>query len=153
MIIRLADVDKDRDAILSGLHDFISRMDFQEFVIEDRAEFEAHFMGLMAGPTVDIIVADDEGDLVAGLGLFYSPLFWNPKVMHAEELFWWAADRAPKSAAMRVLRFAIAGIDNIDYDGKKMISFKSLTSSPASVGKVYEHLGLREIETSYMRFV
>ena len=120
---------------------------------DDEEEFETHFMGVMSGPTVDIIVAEDDGVIVSGLGVFYSPLFWNPNVMHAEELFWWAAEDAPKSAAMRVLRFAIAGIDNIQYDGKKMISFKSLTSSPPSVGKVYEHLGLREIETSYMRFV
>ena len=143
-------MEKDRDQIILGVQDFVDRMDFVEFLPDDRAAFGSYFMSLMAVIDIEVFVVEHEERIVAGLGLFYSPLMWNAKVMHIEELFWWAAPDAPITAAMRVLTFAMRRVKDVPHDGKKLVSFKSLTSSPPGVDKLYEKMGLRKVETSYM---
>ena len=151
MIIRLAEPRKEAAQVLRGVRDFISRMDFVDFLPDSTEDFEDYVIELLASEAVDVIVAEHEGELVAGLGLLYGPLLWNPKVLQVDEVFWWAAPGAPLTAAIRVLKHAMALVDHLEYDGKKLMSFKSLTSSPASVSALYGRLGMREVETSYMR--
>ena len=76
----------------------------------------------------------------------YLPHVWNPDVIHAEELMWWAAKDAPKTTGMRLLKFVKKRAKEKDAD---FITFSKLTSSPEKVGAVYERMGLREIESSY----
>lgn len=149
MIIRYAQPVTDREQLLKGVRDFISRMDFTPFLPEDDAEFDEHILTLMSRENFDVIVADDEGELVAGIGIVYSQLLWNPGVLHAEEVFWWAAQDAPQTAAARVLKAALGMIKEIEHP-RRLVSFKALTTSPESVQRLYGKMGLREVETSYM---
>ena len=151
MEIRLADVRNESEQILVGVRDFISRMDFTEFLPDDNAWFEAYVIELLASKNMEIIVAEHEDRIVAGIGMAYAPLLWNPGVLQAEEIFWWTSPDAPAYAAVKVLREAHARAAG--KGEKTFVSFKSLTSSPVSVGKLYLKMGLREVETSYVGVV
>lgn len=150
MIIRLADVRNESEQIIVGVRDFISRMDFTDYIPEDREWFEKYIIEVLSSDTIEVVVAEDNGIIVAGLGMAYGPMLWNPGLVQAEELFWWAAEDAPPTAALRVLRNIMDRVKDGSNSGRTFVSFKRLTSSPEGVGRVYEKMGLREVETNYV---
>ena len=147
MIARLADVEKDKDQLLIGVRDFVSRMDFTGFKDASEEEFEEHILNVLSMDFVETYVVEYNGVIVAGIGFAYAPFLWNMKMIQADELFWWASPDAPKSAAMRVLRFAYGQAEKLS----DIVAFKKLTSSPDGVSRVYKKLGLREIETNFVK--
>ena len=149
MIIRTADVEKDEAQLLFMARDFISRMDNTEYLPDDDV-FEKYAKMLVASDTVEIVVAEERGVVVAGLGIALSPFLWNPEMLQGEELFWWAAPDAPRTAAIRVFKETINRIKRSPFRGRTIACFKRLTSSPKSVASLYERMGLREVETNYV---
>ena len=79
--------------------------------------------------------------------MVYAPCMWNLKVSTAEELFWWVSKDAPLSTALRLLRHVSS---SAVAKGCEFVVFKSLSSSPKTLDKVYRKMGLRPVETSYM---
>ena len=145
--IRPADLSKDALAIFDGAKDFISRMDYRDFLPETDEELMLAVGRVLNTPGVETLLAERGGRVVGGLGLIVSPHLWNPEILAMEELFFWTAPTAPKSAALRLLR---AALSLAAERGVSVISFKALTTSPKGVGRAYERLGLRPVETSYM---
>ena len=146
MNVRLADMETDALALMDAARDFVSRMDFTAFLPETDAEFVAAVARLMTLPAVEVTVAVDGGRVVGAIGMIYGPCLWNLDAVVADEAFWWAAADAPKTAALRLLRFTL---QRVAARGA-VANFKCLTSSPAGVDRVYRRLGLRPVETSYM---
>jgi hypothetical protein len=132
--------------IVEGMQDFCSRMDFQEFIPQNPTDFADALSRIVMMEQVYIIGAVDEGKLVGMIGMAYMPHTWNPKILHAEEIFWWAAPDAPVTTSMRLLKKAK---EHAKEMGANMITFRALTSSPAKTGDVYKRMGLKEIETTY----
>jgi hypothetical protein len=151
MIVRLADPQADQEQILIGLRDFVSRMEFTDFLPPDHL-FEPFVVQLLSNPAIETSVVEHEGRLVAGLGLAYIPFVWNPQLTQADEMFFWAAPDAPTAAAMKVLRFSLSRIrERAAVTGENiMASFRKLTSSPQALSRVYGRMGLREVETTYI---
>lgn len=147
MDVRLANWSTDKRKIMAGAKDFIARMDFDGFLPESEAELSDAISRVMSYEFVEVTVAEHEGDIVGGIGMSYIPCLWNPKAVMAEELFWWASKGAPKMTSLRLLRFIQ---DRALSVGANFLSFKRLTSSPAGVSKVYEKMGLRELETTFI---
>ena len=147
MDVRLASWSTDKQKILEGAKDFIERMDFKEFLPDSETEFSDNIGRVMSYDFVEVTVAEHEGDIVGGIGMSYIPCLWNPKSVMAEELFWWASKDAPKTTALRLLRFIK---DRASSAGANFLSFKKLTSSPIGVSKVYKRMGLRELETTFI---
>lgn len=146
-IIRQADIVEDMPEIMAGAKDFISRMDYRDFLPETDAELEAALAVLLTVPGVEATVAEENGRIVGGIGMSHLPCIWNPKVIPGEEQFWWTAPDASPTVALRILRTAMARAR--EYEASFVI-FKALTSSPPGVGRVYRALGLRPIETTWM---
>lgn len=146
MITRMVDPYKEALVVVEAAEDFISRMDFTEYFPKDRGEFLDALSRIFLADYVDILGVEHEGKLVGLIGMAYLPHLWNPKLVNGEELFWWTAPDAPKTAAMRLLKFAKQHSNNV---GAKMVTFRSLTSSPKKVASVYKRMGLTEIETCY----
>jgi len=146
MIIRLADMETDREQILLGAHDFVSRMDFVEFMPPSREDFDSNLARVLDFDFIEVWVADDNGLIVAMIGMAYVPFLWNTSLTIADELFWWAAQDAPATAALQVIRAA----QDSAKKKAKLCAFKTLTSSPEGVKKVYAKLGLREVETTFI---
>lgn len=144
--IRPADLEADALAIVDGARDFISRMDYREFLPAD-ADLAAAVGRILAMDQVETLVAEHEGRIVGGIGVLYAPHIWNPGLMAGEELFWWTARAAPAATALRLLRAARASARK---RGAAMVTFKSLTSSPPGVDRVYRRMGLRPAETAYV---
>jgi len=146
VIIRISDPYKDANALVEAAKDFVSRMDYKECFPEDPTDFIDALSRIILADYVETYVAEHDGVVVATIGMAFLPHMWNPKMLHAEELFWWAAKDAPKTAAMRLLKFTR---NRAKEKGATIMTFKKLTSSPAGVGNVYERMGMREIETAY----
>ena len=146
MIIRIADPLEDAFQLLQGAYDFISRMDFVDWFPETDEKFHESFGGTLMSDAVETVVAEHEGKIVGMIVMAYVPVLWNMDLLNAEELLWWGAKDAPKTAGLRLLKFVK---NRAKEKGADMITFRKLTSSPPGVGTVYERMGLREIETTY----
>lgn len=148
MRIRNIDLEKDLEDILKGMKDFISRMDYTEFIpVDERHLIEALKRLLYSGVVRITVAEDEEKGIVGGIGMLYAPCMWNQEAIIGEEIFWWVSEEAPKSVALRLLRSAKEQSVSV---GCKFVSFKSLTSSPEGVDRIYRKMGLRPLETSYM---
>ena len=148
MKIRPIDIERDLEQTLAGMKDFISRMDYREFLPINNDSLISSLRRLLDLQVVTIMVADhEEKGIVGGIGMLYSPCVWNQDIIVGEELFWWVSKEAPKTTALRLLREVRLQARAI---GCEFVTFKSLTSSPKGVDKLYRKMGLRPIETSYM---
>lgn len=145
--IRAVDLSSDLPMVIDGMKDFISRMDYHEFLPDNYEDLVEALTRLVNLDPIEILVVEYDGCIVGGIGMIYAPCMWNLEVSTAEELFWWVSKDAPSSTALRLLRHVSS---NADARGCKFIVFKSLTSSPETLDKVYRRMGLRPVETSYM---
>jgi hypothetical protein len=150
MIVRIADPHEDAEGIMLGVRDFVSRMDYTDY-LPPVDLFEPFMVQFLSDSSVETVVVEHEGKLVAGMAIAYIPFFLNPQMTQAQELFLWASPDAPKSAVMRVIRFSVKRIHERVKDGGEgiMAHFGKLTSSPDGLGRVYNKLGLREMGTMY----
>ncbi len=145
--IRAVDLSSDLPMVIDGMQDFISRMDYHEFLPDTDGDLVEGLTRLVNLDCTEILVAEYNECIVGGVGMVYAPCMWNFKVSIAEELFWWVSKDAPSSTALRLLRRVSS---NAVAKGCKFVVFKSLSSSPETLDKVYRRMGLRPVETSYM---
>lgn len=146
MIIRKADLSKDALAIVEGAKDFASQINFGSLL--DDASFIAAVGQIVTLETVEVLVAESQGEIVGGIGILYAPYIWNPQRTIADELFWWCQEKAPPRTGWRLINQAMA---NIDARGAFPM-FSALQTSPESVGKIYHRFGMKPIETKYARY-
>ena len=145
MIIRPADLEKDALAIVEGAKDFATRTPINSLL-----KGQNYIDAVTAVVTMDnfeLIVAEHNGVVVGGIGLFYSPFLWNRDILVAEEHFWWTDKEAPFSTGMKLIRQAMK---NIEEKGATPM-FKSLSTSYKGVDKAYRKHGMEPVETLYMR--
>ena len=145
--IRAVELSSDLPMVIDGMQDFISRMDYHEFLPDTYGDLVEGLTQLMDLGCTEIIVAEYKGYIVGGIGMMYAAGIWNLKVSTAEELFLWVAKDAPWVAVLRLLRHVKSTAVS---KGCKFLVLKSLTSSPETLDKVYRRMGLRPIETTYM---
>jgi hypothetical protein len=150
MNIRLADFSTDGQAILDGAWDFIRRMGNPAWVPVCRDDFEQHLLHLLKNPAFEILIAEHDGEIVAGIGVCRCSFMWNPDYTAVEEIFWWASPAAPPHAAISVLRHAIDWAREEASPREVLFSMKRMDTSPDGVGRLYERLGLTHMEVSHM---
>lgn len=143
--IRPADLEADALAIMDGARDFISRMEYRDF-LPAQADLAAAIGRILTLDQVETLVAEHDGGIVGGIGMLYAPHIWNPGLLVGDELFWWTAPDAPRTTALRLLRAARESA----RERGALLTFKKLTSSPDGVDRVYRRMGLRPAETVYM---
>lgn len=146
MEVRLADIEEDALAIMAGAKDFVSRIDFAEWLPADEAELAAAVGRILSLEGVEVALAVEDGAVVGGLGIIYAPYLWNPKILMAEELFFWTARDAPGTAALRLLRFVMRRAAQKQVG---IVAFKALATSTSRLNKLYRTIGLRQLETTY----
>lgn len=147
MRIRPVDLSTDLPNVLEGIQDFISRMDYHDFLPDSEQELIAALQRLLNLGCVDVLVAEHKGKIVGGIGLLYAPCTWNSAITNMDELFWWVSSDAPAATGLRLIRYAR---QMAQQKGCHFMTFKSLTSSPKTLDKVYRRMGLRPIEVTYM---
>ncbi len=147
MKIRNADLEKDALAIMDGARDFRARVEFQTLFPEDDNDFVKAVGKIINTQGVKVLVAAQDEKIVAGICFFIAPFVWNPNRLVAEELFWWASKDAPFKAAYHVIDYAMTYIELLGA----VPLFKSLTTSPKGVDKIYRRFGLKPMETLYTR--
>ena len=146
MVIRLADKKADFPAILRGARNFIARMDFSDHLPSDERSLAEAISRILALDDVDVIVVETDKRIVGGLGMIYAPYLWNPEIVSGEELFFWTAPDAPPTAALALLRFMRR---RATEKGAAILNFAALTSSPATIGRAYERLGMQMTQMTY----
>jgi hypothetical protein len=151
MRVRLADKSRDFPAILAGARAFAwatpahARALLAPIDSEGFAENLRRFLGI-EGAGVSLAV-NAAGDALAGLGWFVGPYPLNPARREWHELFWWAAADAPTTAALGVLRHALI---RGKAAGATIATAHMLEDSPAGVERVYQRLGLRPVQRTFM---
>jgi len=149
LIIREADFSIDGEQILEGVRDFVSRMDWHEWMPADPDAFDDAVLKLLANPAIEVTIAEHEDRIVAGAGFLVAPLFWNPAMMSAEEMFWWGAPDAPALAARGVLRGAIDSVKD-RYPEPVVVNMKRMETTPDAVARLYERMGLTHLEYQHI---
>lgn len=145
--VRLMDLDHDLPMLRVGIRDFVSRMDYRDFLPASDEELVASLRRHLELGCVEVLVAEHVGKLVGGIGLLYAPCIWNSAIMIMEELFLWASKEAPATTVLLLLRNARR---QARQKGCQLMTFRSLTSSPVALDDVYRRMGLIPVETIYM---
>lgn len=146
MNVRLASLPDDSQAVLAGAKDFISRMDFTEGLPDSDEELLGSIYYL-ASVGLEIAVAEEGGEIVGGIGILYAPFPWNRSKIVASEMFIWAKRGAPPLTFRALMRF----VSNRMLERKVVLrEFVALTSSPSGLGRIYEKMGLRKVQETYM---
>ena len=145
MIIRPADLEKDALAIVEGARDFANRTPIQSLLTGNT--FTEAVSRIVTLPDFELIVAEHDGVVVGGIGIFYTPLLWNSDFLTAEEHFWWTAKDAPFRTGKALLNQAMI---NIEEKGA-IPMFKSLSTSHKGVDRAYRKFGMEPVETLYMK--
>lgn len=144
--IRVADMKRDALAVIDGAKDFASRVSFGSlFPKGDKFVEAVGNIVLMDG--VEILVADHDGLVVGGIGIWYAPFMWNPSLLVGTELFWWAQKNAPFRTGRILFDETMKRID----ERGALPMFRSLDTSPRGVAKLYQRNGLFPVETVFMR--
>ena len=147
MELRDLDLPADEPMLVAGIRDFISRMDYKEILPTSDEEIVNSIKSLLHMGVVEILVVEYEDRLVGGIGMVFSSSLWNSQLLNGEELFFWTAPDAPASAALRLIRGARS---RAQERGCQHLVFKSMTSSPEKLERVYARFNLRPVEISYM---
>lgn len=122
-------------------------MDYRDFLPDSDEALMLALGRVLSQPGVTVLVAERGGEVIGGIGLLLAPQLWNPEIIAMEELFWWVAPEAPNVTALCLLRAARRLAQEC---GVAQVTFKSLTSSPPAIDRVYRRMGLRPVETAYM---
>jgi hypothetical protein len=138
MNTRLADKDKDLPFIQRAAVNFALEAELDDLLPERIEDLLANVSRVLALPTVEVILVEDEtlGIPLGGLGLAYSAYLWDPRKVVAEELFMWVEPSAPASAALRLVRAADARTRE--------------NANVRSIDKVYARMGMREVQRTFM---
>ena len=145
MIIRPINIDTDALAMLDGAVDCIERQGFNELLPTSLLELQACLGRVLSLKEVDVFVAEEQDKILAGIGLCTTPYIWNPKILLSDELFWWAAPKAPWYVALELFAHALNYCKLI---GSKPV-FKALVSRE-ELKKHFERAGLRPVEIMYI---
>lgn len=146
--LRVAGTLLDLPAVLDGARAFAATVQAADVLPPlDSAEFDGAVTRLVTMRGVTVILAEQDGEVVGGLGVLVSPYLWNPSKMSLEELFWWVRPGASPHAAGMLFRDARR---RFKAAGGGIISFGKLVTSPDGVDRVYRKAGMRPIQTVYI---
>lgn len=144
MIIREADLEKDALAITEGAHKFAKKMALGDLIADD---FVVPFSRIATLDGVEIWVAEHNGKVVGGIGIYITPYIWNNDLLVADEVFWWVDEGAPFKAAILLFDEAMKRIDSVGA----IPMFRALHNSSKGVINIYKKHKLLPIETVHVR--
>jgi hypothetical protein len=146
--IRQAHSVHDIDKIAFGAGEFVKLVDRPDlFPDASSPELIAVINKLLWVPSFSVLLAEDGGRLVGGIGFIVSPYVMSVGKIEWQEIFWWCAEDAPAGAAMALLRAAKkAGADA----GATVFTAHRLMTSPAGVHLAYRRLGMEPIQVTYV---
>jgi hypothetical protein len=148
VVIRRADPEADFDRVLTGARAFAALVNRPDVLpAPDSPALERAIRTLMGLPITAVLLAEVDGRTVGGIGLLVTPSLWDATRIACEELFWWCANDAPPSAAMRLLRVAK---EHGKAAGATLFTFHRLTTSPPGVDLAYRRMGTQPMQVTYV---
>ena len=145
MKIRPADLENDALAIMNGARDFASRIALRHLLPEDDADFIKAVGHIVSLDGMEVLLAEHEGRVVGGIGILYVPYMWNSAILIADEVFFWSDKQAPFGAAHKLFVEAMRRIE----EKKAIPMFRTLTTSPPGVERLYRSFNLFPAETVF----
>jgi len=146
MIIRPANLESDALSIMDGAKDFYKRTGVESLFPTDDQEFIKAISRIIVLDDLVILLAEHEKQVVGGIGILYAPFLWNPSVTVGDELFWWTDRNAPFRTGRNLIDEAMKHIK----EKGAVPMFRSMETSPKGVERMYNRLGMRRIETTYI---
>jgi len=151
--IRIADIKADALTILHGARDCSRRhkehqgnLNIGSLFPDDEGLIKA-LSRLVSCDELEILIAENDGQVVGGAGILYVPYMWNLDLLTGEKLFWWTEETAPFRTAVILIDEVIK---RIDMRGAIPV-FRALKTDPKGVEKLYRRLNMVPVETTYMR--
>ena len=144
--IRPANFDTDALAIINGARSFSQQTSLAAW-FRHGGEFIEDISKIMVLDNLEISVAEQDGKIVGGIGIFYTPFMWNNSILVGDELFWWTSENAPFKTGTALFDFAMK---RIEEKGARPM-FRALDTSPKHIEKFYERRGLKKLESAFTR--
>ena len=148
--IRRADPEADLFHIVEGAALFADEAKMGPFLPADFDDFTQAVARMVNLPSVTVLLATEGERIFGGLGFYVGPYLWNHEVKYAEELFFWTHPEAPKSAALKLLK---AAQKEIKAQNAAFQIFSGLCTSPSKIGAVYQKMGLKPLQLSFIGVV
>lgn len=124
---------------------FISESSYKHHIVENPEQMKTLGEQIISNPNGMILVSDNGGKLNGMLALILFPHYVSGELI-AGEVFWWVDPEAREgSTGLKLMRKAeeIAA----EMGAKKM----QMVAPTQRIGKLYEHLGYTEVESTYQR--
>ena len=102
---------------------------------------------LMKLDVVRVYLAETD-EVVGGIGISIQPFLWNRSLVEMSELFFWVYPGSPATAALALLRRVMSDADAEKVD---LVTFARLETSPSKVAHLYERLGFRRLQETYLK--
>jgi hypothetical protein len=152
VIVRKASAERHADvkAIIASGKEFVSASGLLGGLHCDPEEVRRTLMVLLRNPDMSLLVADIDGYIAGGLGIYCAPWQWNLEILFCEEVFWWVRPDAPSRTAHKLFHAALAVVDEKRGEGVARVSFSCLETSPSGVARLYERNGLKKTMTTHM---
>lgn len=145
--VRPADKHADLHVILEGAYLFAHEAGMLPYLPDTPEGFGAAIGRILFLPAVEVLLAFEGDACVGGVGLNFSPFLWNPALLVGEELFLWVLPDAPKAAAFRLIR---AAQQRMKERGVTKQVWASLPTSPKAISAVYQKMGLRLMQSTFI---
>jgi len=126
-------------------HRFVSETSYKEHLKDNPGQMKSFAEQMLGNPNGLILVAENGGKKPVGmLAMFFFPHYFSGESI-AGEVFWWVEPEARGRMGFELLKEAekIARAR-----GAKKIQ---MIAPNEQVARVYEHLGYRQVETTYQR--
>jgi hypothetical protein len=144
--LRIAHVE-DYETVSKMAVMFYSTTSQSKVIPYDEATAQRLFLDLVMNGF--IILCEKDGKDVGMLGCMVTPAMLNNNYKVATELFWWVEPEARKGKdGLLMLKLAeqVAKVD-----GCSILAMGTLDNSPEGLGKVYEHLGYKRQEETWVK--
>ena len=144
-MIRLA-LNEDVPEMLRMCELFFNASGYSDITTFNKDDMEQLLLRLIESGT---LLTDGESTL---LGFVVFPMFMNQSTSVAQELFWWVdEDKRNTGVGIQILKKAETTAKDLGATTMIMLSIKSLDGE--KVNRMYERLGYKEREQSYMRIL
>jgi len=152
--IRLADFKADALIIMEGARDCVRRhkehqgdLNIGSIFPDDDKVLIAALDKIVSFDGLEVLIAEDEKRVVGGIGVLYIPYLWNPELLSADQLFWWAVEDAPFRTEKILFDEAMRRIE----ERNAMPIIRVLKTSPKGLEKLCQKVSMVPVETMYMR--
>ena len=138
---------EDIPVVIEMTKDFFEEANVPAIFPDGEEERNACIYSVLISPSSHTFVVEDEYGLMGFITYNVAPSVWKPTQLHADEVGLWVDPGSSNFAALKLLRKSREALKEM---GVKTYTLCYIQSSPPYISNVYESLGTKLAQVTYM---